>query len=322
VIGLTRFCRIVHGNSARMTDINDCSIGLIVTSPPYGSVVAYNRDNPFQIGNYREADYFKMIRPVYEECKRVLKPGRRLVVNIANVPADGESGVSYFRYGDFTADLILSLGFDLSEIIVWDKGRCRRPTGATGTLPYPASPVLLANWEYIYVFKKHGKADYDYVMDSSREKSRIFTDDLSDSIMCVWHFQPEARLDNHPAPFPVELPKRVITLYSFVDDIVLDPFAGSGSTGVAALSMNRSTILYELEEGFISVIKARVGFGQLPLFGEPIYWTVKRQDPNNPENIIRLEEFEAKPDESPAIQGRYRPKQLLPGQKSLFDVGE
>lgn len=286
-----------------MPELTSESIDLVVTSPPYGSVVDYNRDNKDNVGNYRDEDYLKMIEPIYRECKRVLRPGRRLVVNIANVPSRGVYGVNFVLYGHMTVDLIRKIGFDLSEVVIWNKGRCRQSMGAGGTLPYPASPVLMGNWEYIFIFRKFGDANYDHVLKNDREESKLTSEEIGKMLMCDWAFPAEMSERDHPAPYPEELPRRIIKLYTFKGDVVMDPFGGSGTTGKVALELGRSAVLFEIEEKFVPIIKNRVNFGMQALTGEKIWYshTVRGKEGY-------AEQYDAKPDLSPQLQLKFRDK--------------
>lgn len=313
-----RFCKLIHGTSQVMSDIPDGSVHLMVTSPPYGDVVSYNRDNPMQVGNYKEDEYAKMIMPIYRETFRVLKPGRRAVVNVSNVPLLTDDGMIVGEYGRITTDIMRYVGFDLAACIIWDKGRCRQPTGACGTMPYPASPVLLDNWEYILVFHKPGKADYSHAVGTEREKSKLSSEFMKDTIQTVWSFKPDTNHDGHPAPYPVELPRRVISLYSFVNERILDPFGGSGTTAIAALELDRSVYLYELEEKYISVIKRRVGWGQDSLFGRKIIYELIEQDKANPKISKLVETIDAKPSTTWIPQRKDRDDDKDTAQRTLF----
>lgn len=316
---MVRFLKLIHGTSQDMSVIRDNSVHLMVTSPPYGDVVSYNRDNAMQIGNYKEGDYAKMITPVYEEVFRVLKPGRRAVVNVSNVPLLSDGGLIVGEYGPLTVDVMKYVGFDLSAWIIWDKGRCRSPGGSCGTMPYPASPVLLDNWEHIYVFRKPGKPDYSHVGKSEREPSKFSSDFMASVIQTVWSFKPQTSSVNHPAPYPVELPSRIIKLYSFVNEVVLDPFGGSGSTGIAALELDRSCILYELEDSYIPVLKERLNWGQDGLYKRKVYYELIRQDPNDPKVTKLVDSIDVKPSETWIPQRKDRNKEEDKNQQTLFE---
>ena len=239
--------RIVKGSSISMKKIPSNSVQLIVTSPPYAKAKAYRRDDSFNIGNYTGKDYLEMMIQVYRECYRVLQPGRKMCINISNLPAVDHMGyTTEARWGEWLVNLMeeYNMGFSLRSIIIWHKGRCRAPSINVGTFPYPGSPVLLNNWEYIYVFRKHYDVEYNVGIEE-REASKMSTEEIAKMIYTVWSI-PTERDRSHIAPFPPELPRRLIKLFSFKREIVLDPFLGSGTSMQVAMEEERSCYGYEI----------------------------------------------------------------------------
>jgi len=315
------FCKLIHGSSTDLECINPNTVHLALTSPPYGSLVAYNRDNPRQIGNYKDDDYFKLVTQVYRQVYRVLAPGRRFVVNIPNIPAKGEYGIDWQLYGDKTVEVVRNIGFELSDIIIWDKGRNRMSVGKGGTLPYPASPVLLNNWEFVYIFRKKGDADYSHVSDEDRQRSHLSQAFLSKYLMTVWSIKPQTADVGHPAPYPEELARVIIKLYSFVGEKILDPFGGSGTTARVAIQESRSIYIVELEDKYIDVIKQRVEWGR-QFFDREFSYMYYKQDTD------KLESIDVKPDKNVKQQAKFdkdtkeMDEKYRPQSKSLLDFTE
>lgn len=269
--------RVVHGSSTQLNEISNNSIQLIVTSPPYGDVKEYDRENECNIGNYKDEEYIALMTDVYKECKRILEPGRRLCINISDVPVMTEWGQAVSMLGQKTVEIIENMGgFVLNNIIIWTKGRCRAGSDAVGTLPYPGSPVLLNNWEYVYIFKKEGAPHYPQDP-NIREASKVVKEELRDWLYCTWAIMTE-RDRRHIAPYPVELPYRLIRLFSYVGETVYDPFLGSGTTMQAARMCGRSSVGYDVGYDltpeavkslgsksnpiWLDLIKNKVGWGQ------------------------------------------------------------
>jgi len=261
--------KLIRGSSRHMTELADNSIHFCVTSPPYINAIDYNRSNDENIGNYDGLDYYKMVYDVYSEVYRVLQPGRRFALNAQDIPAKDE--VAFVEPVGYKSMLLCQkLGFTVSAIIIWTKGRNRAGGTPLGTMPYPASPNILGNFEYIFILRKPGTPDYSHVTDEMRAMSKLSTQDIADYIYATWDIKPEMNRE-HPAPFPPELPFRCIRLFSFAGETVLEPFAGSGTTMRVARDLKRSAIGYEIEEKYCRLIKEKVVFGQQFLDGSEQY---------------------------------------------------
>ena len=260
--------KIVIGDSRLMNDINDQAIHLALTSPPYWQLKDYG--NGEQIGfNDTYEKYINNLNLVWKECHRVLHDGCRLCINIGDQFA---RSVYYGRYKiiPIRTEIIKfceTIGFDYMGAIIWQKvTTCNTTGGATimGSFPYPRNGILKIDYEFILIFKKHGKAPL--IDRETKEKSKMTKEEWNEYFTGHWNF-PGERQNKHLAMFPEELPKRLIKMFSFVNDTVLDPFMGSGTTALAAKNLNRNSIGYELNQDFLPTIKEKVGCNQ-ELFNE------------------------------------------------------
>ena len=221
--------RIYRKSSERMEELPANSVHLMITSPPYNVSKEYDED--LTLNEYRE-----LLRRVMSETYRVLVNGGRACVNVANVGRK-----PYIPLHAFLAQDMMDMGFAMRGEIIWNKGSSAGPSTAWGSWKSASNPTLRDVHEYILIFSKE-----TYSRNGSAGKSTITRDEFLELTKSVWTFSAEsARRVNHPAPFPVELPRRLIQLYSFEHDIVLDPFVGSGTTCVAAHECGRRYIGYE-----------------------------------------------------------------------------
>lgn len=243
-----------------MSDVNDQGVQLIVTSPPYWQLKDYGSDN--QIGfNDTYEEYINNLNLVWKECYRVLENGCRLCVNIGDQFA---RSVYYGRYKiiPIRTEIIKfceTIGFDYMGAIIWQKvTTCNTTGGATimGSFPYPRNGILKLDYEFILLFKKPGKSQP--VSRQVKEASRMTTEEWNTYFSGHWNFAGEKQ-DKHLAMFPEELPARLIRMFTFVGDTVLDPFLGSGTTTLAAKNSNRNSVGYEINETFIPLIRKKVG---------------------------------------------------------------
>lgn len=253
--------RIYHGDSRNMTELADASVALVVTSPPYFAGKAYEQalGEGHVPANY--LDYLELLTDVFAECIRKLEPGGRIAVNVANL------GRRPFRSlaADVTDILQNRLRLLLRGEVIWVKSQGANGSCAWGSFQSPANPVLRDLTERVIIASK-GRFDRAV---SRRERARrkpalpsevtIFRDDFMDATTDVWELLPEsAQRVGHPAPFPVELPERLMHLYTYKDDVVLDPFMGSGSTAVAAVRSERHFVGYDTEPDYVSAARDRV----------------------------------------------------------------
>jgi DNA modification methylase len=232
------FCK----SSEKMEEIPDNSIHLMVTSPPYN--VGKEYDENLTLNEYRE-----FLRKVWSEVKRVLVPGGRACINIANLGRK-----PYIPLHVFIVEDMLDLGFLMRGEIIWNKGASGSPSTAWGSWLSAKNPVLRDVHEYILVFSKGM-----FSRGNLRRKSTISKEEFLEFTKSVWTFPAEpATKIGHPAPFPVELPYRLIQLYTFEGEIVLDPFMGSGQTAIAALKTRRHYVGYDINEEYIRLAERRI----------------------------------------------------------------
>jgi len=240
-------------NSMKMDDLDDESIHLMITSPPYFDTKMYSRDPIVgDLGNIHDVDeWFEKIGEVWKEVYRVLQPGRKAFINIMNLPIRLEGGV--FRTLNLvgrTVDECEKIGFIFKRDIVWHKTNAVR--AHFGTYPYPGGILINNMHEFILEFDKPGKKGFDkygHLTAQQKEQSKLDKEFwLSIKKSDVWTMKPQGSGDrrNHVAPFPYELPFRLIKAFSYVGETVLDPFVGSGTTLLAAADLKRNGIGYEL----------------------------------------------------------------------------
>jgi len=252
--------KIIIGDSRRMTEIPDESTQLVITSPPYWQLKDYG--NGAQIGfDDSYEDYINNLNLVWKECCRVLHKGCRLCVNIGDQFA---RSVYYGRYKviPIRTEIIKfceTIGFDYMGAIIWQKvTTCNTTGGATimGSFPYPRNGILKIDYEFILIFKKHGSPPR--VSKAIKEKSKMSIDEWNEYFSGHWNI-PGEKQDKHLAVFPEEVPRRLIRMFSFIGDTVLDPFLGSGTTSLAAKNLERNSIGYEINPSCISAIKEKLG---------------------------------------------------------------
>jgi modification methylase len=261
------FAKIIIGDSRKMFEIEDESVDLIITSPPYWHIKDYGV--PGQIGYGQDLhQYLKDIYYVWMECFRVLRKGGRFCLNIGDQFA---RSVIYGRYKiiPIHAEFILQcekIGFDFMGSIIWQKKTTMNTTGGAnimGSFPYPPNGMIEIDYEFILIFKKPGQSKK--VSKDIKEASRLTKEEWKQYFSGHWYFK-GARQIEHEAMFPDELPKRLIKMFSFVGDTVLDPFLGSGTTIKVALELNRNGIGYEINKNFLKLIKKKIdGKGTLQI---------------------------------------------------------
>lgn len=251
-----------------MTELLDNSVHLAITSPPYWQLKDYGTDN--QIGFHDSYEnYINNLNLVWKECYRTLHNGCRLCVNIGDQFA---RAVYYGRYKviPIREEIIKfceNIGFDYMGAIIWQKVTTSNTTGGgvqMGSYPYPRNGILKLDYEFILVFKKLG--DSPKPTKEQKELSKMTAEEWNTFFAGHWNFA-GARQSGHIAMFPEELPRRLIKMFSFVGETVLDPFAGSGTTALAAKNTDRNSVGFEINPEFIPIIKEKLNVRQQDING-------------------------------------------------------
>jgi site-specific DNA-methyltransferase (adenine-specific) len=235
--------KIIAASSEQMDDLPNCSVHLMVTSPPYN--VGKDYDTDLTLDEYRD-----FLRRVLAEVHRVLVPGGRVCFNIANLGRR-----PYLPLHRYIIEDILALGFLMRGEIIWDKGASAASSTAWGSWMSASNPTLRDGHEYILVFCK----DTFRRPKIQGRQSTISRENFLEWTRSLWQFPAEsARRIGHPAPFPVELPRRCIELYTYANEVVLDPFMGSGATAMAALETGRRFVGYETSAKYRALSERRL----------------------------------------------------------------
>jgi site-specific DNA-methyltransferase (adenine-specific) len=245
-----------------MGGLADNSVSLVVTSPPYWQLKDYGVDNQIGFDNDYET-YINNLNVVWKECYRVLDNGCRLCINIGDQFA---RSVYYGRYKviPIHSEIIRfceSVGFDFMGQIIWQKSTTMNTTGGgvvMGSFPYPRNGIVKLDFEYVLLFKKQGVAPKPSA--EQKDRSRMTNEEWNTYFNGHWNFA-GVKQDKHLAMFPDEMPRRLIKMFSFVGDIVLDPFAGSGTTAKMARELGRNSVSYEINPEFVPLIENKAGSG-------------------------------------------------------------
>ena len=235
--------KIFKKSAETMDELPDNSIHLMICSPPYNSSKEYDKDLSLE-------EYLEFLNRVWIEVKRVLIPGGRACINIANLGRK-----PYIPIHSYIINSMQQLGFLMRGEIIWDKLASAGTSTAWGSWKSASNPTLRDVHEYILIFSKN-----QYKREKVDKRfNTISRDEFLENTKSVWTFPTEsAKRIGHPAPFPVELPYRLIQLYSYRGDVVLDPFIGSGQTAIAALKSHRNYIGYEIEPSYVDLANKRI----------------------------------------------------------------
>jgi len=233
------FCK----SSEKMVELPDNSIHLMITSPPYNVGKEYDK-------NFTLDEYLKLLKNVWKEVYRVLVPGGRVCINIANLGRK-----PYIPLHSFIIQTMLDINFLMRGEIIWNKASSASPSTAWGSWCSASNPTLRDIHEYILIFSKDMFTRYK----KEDQKNTITKEEFLEFTKSVWSFKAEpAHKIGHPAPFPIELPYRLIQLYTYEGDIVLDPFIGSGQTALAAIKTKRHYIGYDINKDYVKLSQKRI----------------------------------------------------------------
>lgn len=237
--------QILEKSAEHMDELADCSVHLMVTSPPYNVRKEYDDDLTLE-------EYLELLRTVFQETRRVLVPGGRACVNLANLGRR-----PYLPLHAYVIQLMLEIGFKMRGEIIWNKASSASASTAWGSWMSATNPVLRDIHEYILVFSKD-----TFARPGEGRESTIRKEDFLEWTKSVWTFPAaSARQVGHPAPFPEDLPRRLIELYTFRGDVVLDPFCGSGTTCLAAWQAERHFVGYEIDASYVALARERLEAG-------------------------------------------------------------
>jgi DNA modification methylase len=267
---MTNWAKVYLGDSRAMTEVEDGGIDLAVTSPPYWHIKDYGV--PGQLGYGQSLhEYLKDLYRVWRECFRVIREGGRLCINVGDQFA---RAAVYGRYKviPLHAEFINQcehIGFDFLGAIIWQKKTTMNPSGGAvvmGSYPFPPNGIVEIDYEFILIFKKPGLSKK--VAPEIKAASKLTKAEWKEYFAGHWHFG-GVRQVGHEAMFPEELPRRLIKMFSFAGDTVLDPFLGSGTTVKAALDLERNAVGYEINPDFLEAMPQKIGVSdRLPFYGD------------------------------------------------------
>jgi site-specific DNA-methyltransferase (adenine-specific) len=238
---------IINSSCTNMKEIPDNSLHLMITSPPYNVSKEYDDDLSLN-------EYLSLLKNVFSETYRVLVNGGRACINIANLGRK-----PYIPLSDYISNMMMEIGFNMRGEIIWNKAASASPSTAWGSWQSAANPILRDIHEYILIFSK-GSYRRERTKEEIQERYNTITkEQFMEWTKSIWTINAEsAKRIGHPAPFPEELPNRLIQLYSFTNDIVLDPFMGSGTTAIAAVKTKRNYVGYDINEEYVKLAKNRI----------------------------------------------------------------
>ena len=289
--------RLVMSDARSMRRVADDTVHLVVTSPPYWQLKDYEVEGQIGFHQYYE-NYISHLNQVWKECVRVIHPGCRAAINIGDQFARAET---YGRYRVIPIHSEVIRAFEALELdfmgsIIWQKvTTCNTSGGGVvmGSFPYPRNGVVKLDYEHILIFKKPGKAPKPEP--ELKKDAQLSTEEWNEYFYGHWYF-PGTRQKDHLATFPDELPRRLIRMFTFPEETVLDPFLGSGTTMKVARDLRRSCIGYEIQSDFEAMIKEKSGFGrQRDLL-----------DPKDSLEVIHDESIDPSDADAPARRGTHR----------------
>ena len=238
---------IIANSCENMKDIPNNSLHLMITSPPYN--VSKEYDNDLSLN-----EYLSLLKNCFTETYRVLVDGGRACINIANIGRK-----PYIPLSDYVSKIMIEIGFNMRGEIIWNKSAGSGISTAWGSFQSASNPILRDVHEYILIFSKGNYKRERDKEEKELRKDNITKEEFIEWTKSVWTMNTEsAKRIGHPAPFPEELPNRLIKLFSFTNDIVIDPFMGSGTTAIAAIKNNRNFVGYEINEEYINLANNRI----------------------------------------------------------------
>ena len=238
---------IIAGSCENMKDIPNNSLHLMITSPPYN--VSKEYDNDLSLN-----EYLNLLKNCFTETYRVLVDGGRACINIANIGRK-----PYIPLSDYVSKIMIEIGFNMRGEIIWNKSAGAGISTAWGSFQSASNPILRDVHEYILIFSKGNYKRERDKEEKELRKNNITKEEFIEWTKSVWIMNTEsAKRIGHPAPFPEELPNRLIKLFSFTKDIVIDPFMGSGTTAIAAIKNNRNFVGYEINKEYINLANNRI----------------------------------------------------------------
>lgn len=238
---------IIASSCENMKDIPNNSLHLMITSPPYNVSKEYDSDLSLN-------EYLSLLKNCFTETYRVLVDGGRACINIANIGRK-----PYIPLSDYVSKIMIEIGFNMRGEIIWNKSVGAGISTAWGSFQSASNPILRDVHEYILIFSKGNYKRERDKEEKELRKDNITKEEFIEWTKSVWTMNTEsAKRIGHPAPFPEELPNRLIKLFSFTNDIVIDPFMGSGTTAIAAIKNKRNFVGYEINEEYINLANNRI----------------------------------------------------------------
>lgn len=238
---------IIASSCENMKDIPNNSLHLMITSPPYNVSKEYDNDLSLE-------EYLNLLKNCFTETYRVLVDGGRACINIANIGRK-----PYIPLSDYVSKIMIEIGFNMRGEIIWNKSAGAGISTAWGSFQSASNPILRDVHEYILIFSKGNYKRERDKEEKELRKNNITKEEFIEWTKSVWIMNTEsAKRIGHPAPFPEELPNRLIKLFSFTNDIVIDPFMGSGTTAIAAIKNNRNFVGYEINKEYINLANNRI----------------------------------------------------------------
>jgi modification methylase len=239
--------QIITKSAENMNEIPDNSIHLMITSPPYNVSKEYDEDLSF-------AEYLDLLKKVFTETYRVLVNGGRVCINVANLGRK-----PYIPLSDYISKMMIDIGYNMRGEIIWNKAGSASPSCAWGSWQSASNPVLRDVHEYILIFSKGEYKRTRNKQELSKKTNSISKEQFMEWTKSIWTMNAvSAKKIGHPAPFPEELPNRLIQLYSFKSDIILDPFMGSGTTAIAAVKSDRFYVGYDTSSEYVKLAEERI----------------------------------------------------------------